>query len=129
MQFKYTILYVENVTGTITFYEKAFGFKRKFISPDGDYGELITGETTLSFASHKLGESNFTVSYLKSKLNTPPFGIELAFTSNNIQEDFANAIKNGAKLLEEIKQKPWGQQVGYLKDNNGFIIEVCTPIK
>ena len=48
--FAYTILYVRDVAATIEFYENAFGFKRKFISPDGEYGELLTGATTLSFA-------------------------------------------------------------------------------
>ena len=40
-----------------------------------------------------------------------------------------NAVKNGAKLLEKTVTKPWGQQVGYLRDLNGFIIEICTPIQ
>jgi uncharacterized glyoxalase superfamily protein PhnB len=41
----------------------------------------------------------------------------------------ACAIKNGAELLEETVTKPWGQKVGYLRDLNGFIIEICTPIQ
>lgn len=49
MKFAYTILYVESVIDTIEFYEKAFGFTRKFITPEKDYGELISGETTISF--------------------------------------------------------------------------------
>jgi len=34
-----------------------------------------------------------------------------------------------AILLEEPVTKPWGQKVGYLRDTNGFIIEICTPIE
>jgi lactoylglutathione lyase len=51
VEFKYTILYVKDVTTTIKFYEKAFGFERIFVTPENDYGELSTGNTTLSFAS------------------------------------------------------------------------------
>lgn len=40
----------------------------------------------------------------------------------------ASAIKSGAKQLAETAIKPWGQKVGYLRDLNGFIIEICTPI-
>lgn len=58
MKYAYTILYVENVLGTIAFYENTFGFQRKFIIPDNDYGELISGETTISFASIALGNAN-----------------------------------------------------------------------
>lgn len=49
IKFAYTILYVEDVTKTIEFYENAFGFQRKFISPDNDYAELITGATIVRF--------------------------------------------------------------------------------
>jgi lactoylglutathione lyase len=59
MKYAYTILYVENVIETIEFYESAFGFSRKFNTPASDYGEMITGETTIAFASVELGDSNF----------------------------------------------------------------------
>jgi len=59
MKFGYTIFYVADVEKTIAFYERAFGFSRKFISPEKDYGELVTGDTTISFASFALGASNF----------------------------------------------------------------------
>lgn len=51
IKFAYTILYVKDVEKAILFYEKAFGFERKFLTPDNNYGELLVGETTLSFAS------------------------------------------------------------------------------
>jgi lactoylglutathione lyase len=129
MEYKYTILYVGNVLETIEFYEQAFGFIRKFLTPESDYGELISGETTISFASIELGNSNFNSGFQKSSLSNKPFGIELAFTTENIEVDFENAKKAGAREVEKIITKPWGQKVGYLKDNNGFLIEICTPIK
>ncbi|WP_317048477.1 VOC family protein [Flavobacterium ginsenosidimutans] len=39
VKFGYTILYVENVEESIAFYENAFGFSRKFVTPDNDYGQ------------------------------------------------------------------------------------------
>lgn len=129
MKFAYTILYVESVSDTIDFYENAFGFQRKFITPENDYGELITGETTIAFASIKLGESNFKQGFEKSSGTKKPFGVELAFTTETIEEDFQRAIAAGAKEFEPVTKKLWGQHVGYLRDNNGFLIEICTPIK
>jgi uncharacterized glyoxalase superfamily protein PhnB len=128
MEFRYTILYVKSVAETLSFYESAFGFDTKFITPEGDYGELLTGETTLSFASVELGESNIKTGFRVSDENKKPFGMELAFTTNEIEADFDRAITAGAILVAPIQAKPWGQKVGYLKDNNGFLIEVCTPI-
>ncbi|NQX93074.1 MAG: VOC family protein [Flavobacteriales bacterium] len=129
MKLAYSILYVEDVTKTVEFYNTAFGFETKFITPESDYAELITGETTLAFASHELGRSNFKKGFEASSLGTTPFGFELAFTSENIQSDFETAVKAGASIYEPLVQKPWGQTVGCLRDLNGFLIEVCTPIK
>ena len=129
MKYAYTILYVEDVEKTILFYENAFGFQKKFISPESDYGELISGETTIAFASNVLGNSNFKNGFKKLSINEKPNGIEMAFTSENIEEDFTKAINAGALEYESIKEKPWGQKVGYLRDINGFLIEICTPIK
>jgi uncharacterized glyoxalase superfamily protein PhnB len=129
MKYAYTIIYVDNVTKTIQFYEKAFGFKQKFITPEKDYGELITGETTIAFGSIVLGESNFKQGFEKITPTKKTWGAELAFTSENIELDFKRALDNGATLFEPLKQKPWGQKVGYVRDNNGFLIEICSPIK
>lgn len=129
MKYAYTILYVENVTDTIQFYENAFGFERKFITPENDYGELITGETTISFASIQLAHSNLEKGFEKMTPSKNPFGIELAFTTETLEIDFQTALDAGATEFSPIKEKPWGQKVGYVRDNNGFLIELCTPIK
>ncbi|WP_179318797.1 VOC family protein [Winogradskyella helgolandensis] len=129
MKYAYTILYVEDVEKTISFYENAFGFQKKFITPEHDYGELISGETTIAFASNSLGNSNFKKSFKQLSINKKPNGVEMAFTTENIENDFNEAIKAGAIEYEPIIEKPWGQKVGYLRDINGFLIEICTPIK
>ncbi|MCH2216059.1 MAG: VOC family protein [Flavobacteriales bacterium] len=115
MKFAYTIIYVENVSETIEFYENAFGFTKKFVTPEGDYGELISGETTLSFASNELGKSNFESGFTTLSSLTKPAGVELAFTSANIEEDFQRAVDGGAKEYVPLKEKPWGQKVGCLR--------------
>lgn len=129
MKYAYTILYVKSVSDTISFYEKAFGFSQKFISPEGDYGELISGETTIAFASSELGGSNFKDGFEQMSNSKKPFGVEMAFTSENIDLDFQKAVAAGATEISPLTEKPWGQKVGYVRDNNGFLIEICTPIK
>lgn len=129
MKYAYTILYVQDVKATVEFYENAFGFQRKFITPELDYGELNSGETTIAFASIELGKSNFKNGFEKLSPSKKPFGIEMAFTTEDIESDFERAIIAGATAYEGIKEKPWGQKVGYLLDINGFLIEVCTPVK
>jgi len=128
IKFAYTILYVQDVTKAVEFYEKAFGFTRKFVTPDNDYGELSVGETTLSFASTKLAKSNLTDGFTESSLKDKPFGVEIGFTTNQVEETIAAAIKAGATITEKPKTKPWGQTVAYVRDLDGFLIEICTPM-
>ncbi len=128
VKFGYTILYVSDVTKSVEFYEKSFGFTRKFVTPENDYGELETGQTTISFASTQLGNSNLKNGFIESRLDLKPFATELGFVTDNVEEIINVAIQNGATILEEPKQKPWGQTVAYIRDIDGFLIEVCTPM-
>ncbi len=128
IKFAYTILYVQDVTKSVEFYENAFGFTRKFIAPGNDYGELLVGETTLSFASAALATSNLTDGFIESNLADKPFGIEIGFTTQNVEETISTAIKAGATIVENPKTKPWGQIVAYVRDLDGFLIEICTPM-
>ena len=129
IKFAYTILYVENVSQTIEFYTEVFGLEKKFITPELDYGELISGATTLAFANFELGHSNFKQGFAESNLNAKPFGFELAFTTDQVEELVKKAVIHGGVKIADTTIKPWGQTVGYVRDLNGFILEICTPIK
>ncbi|MDQ1311073.1 MAG: lactoylglutathione lyase [Pseudomonadota bacterium] len=59
MKFGYTIVYVPDVAESLAFFENAFGLSRRFLHESGVYGELETGPTTLAFAAHELGDTNF----------------------------------------------------------------------
>ena len=128
IKYTYTILYVENVTKSIEFYEKSFGFSRKFVTEENDYGEIITGETTISFASKNLANSNLKNGFIESDLKNKPFGMELGFVTENVAETIKSAKNNGGIIIEEPKQKPWGQIVAYIRDIDGFLIEICTAM-
>ena len=126
MKLKYIILYVESVSATLKFYENAFGFKRKFMHEAGDYGELDTGGTTLSFSSLKL-MSELGKNPQKPNSTAPVF--EIAFETKDVSQSLHQAIDCGATLVQEVKQEPWGQTTSYVSDMNGFLIEICSPIE
>jgi len=128
VKFGYTILYVENVEQSIAFYENAFGFTRKFITPENDYGELLTGETTLSFASKKLAAQNLKEGFVESSLEDKPFAIEIGFITHDVPQLVQKATSLGAVLVKEPTQKPWGQVVAYVRDLDGFLVEICTEM-
>ena len=124
----YTILYVENVEATLAFYVKAFGFSQKFITPEKDYGELETGGTALAFASYAIAEYN-GIALEKRRLEALPSPFEVTFVAEDIESTWKQAVKTGAVVLKEPIQKPWGQTVGYLRDPNGFLVEIATKIQ
>ena len=129
IQFAYTILYVRDVAASIRFYEQAFGFQQKFISPENDYGDLISGTTSLAFAALTLGQQNLEDGFQVSDPAHKPFGIELAFATADVAATVAQALEYGATLISEPKVKPWGQTVAYVRDIDGFLIEICTPVQ
>ncbi len=125
----YTILYVANVTLAIEFYEKAFGFQRKFITEDGLYGELLTGETTLAFAGVEFVKNNFSNGgFTQSTRQNPPFGIEIGFVTDDVILYVQKARDLGATLVSAPENKPWGQMVAYVRDLDGFLVEICTEV-
>ena len=127
MKLGYTILYVEDVEKTIEFYENAFGLNKLFLHESGDYGELDTGETKLAFVSYELAELNDIGFSKPSDKKTST--MEIALVTDNVEDAFSCAVRAGAQQVQEPKQKPWGQTVGYVRDINGFLVELCTPIK
>ncbi len=128
MKFGYTIIYVSSVEETLAFYEKAFGFKTKFVFDSKDWGELSTGDTTLAFATHKMGDINLGGKYHKASMDDLPFGIELTFLTDDVPAAFERAVAAGAVAMKEPEEKPWGQVVGYVRSIDGTIIEIATPI-
>ena len=126
MQFRYTILYVDDVTKTIEFYERAFGLDRKMIHECGDYSELATGDTILSFSSKalmkKIGKSPGDVNP-----SAPTF--EIAFETEDVAKQLKRAVEAGATLVQEVEDMPWGQTTAYVRDINGFLVELCTAVR
>lgn len=127
MKLGYTILYVSNVAETLHFYLAAFGIEKKFLHEGGDYGELSTGDTTLSFASYDLAESN-NIGFFKNKLARPCNEMEIALVCENVEAAFKKAVSAGAIEVAKPIKKPWGQTVSYVRDLNGFLVEICSPV-
>lgn len=128
MKFGYTIIYVADVTAAVKFYSDAFGFVTRFVHEGGDYAELDTGETTLAFAAHSLGDSNFPDGYIKLTDLPKPVGAEIAFVTDDVTAAVANAANAGATVVSNAKTKPWGQTVAYVRAPDGCLIELCTPV-
>jgi len=128
MKLGYTIIYVENVIKTIEFYQKAFGLKQHFMHESGQYAECETGHTVLAFAQEDFVSSNGKV-FKRNRLKDPAPAFEIAFLTNDVPAAFKKAIAVGATEVAKPQQMPWGQTVASVRDLNGIIVELCTPIE
>jgi lactoylglutathione lyase len=126
MRLAYTTLYVPDVPATLAFYERAFGLTRRFLHEGNDWAELETGSTSLSFAAESLTAG--LIDYTKNRPDAKPAGAEVAFVTDNVPSAFARAVEAGAIAVSAPAQKPWGQVVSYVRDCNGFLVEICSAV-
>ena len=127
MRLGYVILYVPDVRATVEFYAVVFKLELRFIHESGHYAEMETGGTALAFANEK-----FTPTKGLFTLNRPDqqsSGAEIALISDDVERSFERAVNHGAKIVLLPVRKPWGQIVCYVKDNNGFLVEICSAMK
>ena len=129
MKLGYMLFYVSDVEKTLEFYESAFGLERKFINVEGDkgYGELDTGATTLGFVSYAQVKSA-GVSFLEPQPNGPAQAVEIGFVTEDVTAAYEKAVQLGASAVAPPVEKPWGQTVSYVRDINGFLVEICSEI-
>jgi lactoylglutathione lyase len=129
LQFRYSGLIVSDVPRTVDFYEKAFGFRLRYMHPSSGYAELETGDTLLAFlgeafieATRLLGDLRYT----PSRPGNDAAAQIVALVSEDIEADWQRATTAGATVVKAPEAKPWGQTAGYLRDCNGAIVELCT---
>lgn len=123
----WTILHVADVAAAVDFYERAFGLRRRFLDPNGEYAELKTGATTLAFAAHALVDR--LGAHERPAAAAPPHGFEIALVADagRIEAAWQRAVAAGAVPIKPLAAMPWGQTVGFLRDPAGFLVELCTP--
>jgi len=127
MHFGYTIVYVPDVKAATDFYAAAFGFSLRFNADDWDYAELETGDTTLAFAAERMADV-VGITVAPNRADATAAGIELALVTEQVSEAYATAIATGATPVSEPHQMPWGQTVSYVRDLNGVLVEICSPV-
>ena len=126
MRFGYTILYVDDVPASVEFYERAFGVERRLVHESGQYAELETGATTLAFADHDLAGQNLPDELRPQPGRTRP-SFEVCFVADDVRAAYDKAREAGAEAISEPETKPWGQEVAYVRDPDGVLVEIAAP--
>jgi lactoylglutathione lyase len=128
IRYTHTIFYVADISQALLFYNNAFGFAPKFVHESNQYAELSTGAVVLAFASEQLGVINLPTGYLRNDTNTLPQGCEIVFTVSDVTTLYQKALDAGAISVAPPTPKPWGQLVAYVRDPNGILIELASPM-
>jgi lactoylglutathione lyase len=126
----YVILFVHDVSASLTFYEQAFGLSRRFFNDDNGkaYGELETGAACLAFANIELAKAQLKQEAVFASPDKPPLGVEVALVTSDVPELYARALKAGAPSVRPPATMPWGQTIAYVRDIDGHLIELCTCV-
>src|SRR4051812_48689524 len=124
MRFGFTILYVGDVAASVEFYERAFGLERRLVHDSGQYAELETGATALAFAALELAAENVPG---LPRPDGARAGFEVCFVTEDVAAGYARAVEAGAEPVSEPSTKPWGQDVAYVRDRDGVLVEIASP--
>ena len=84
--------------------------------------------TCLAFASVALATEHLKQPVVTAAPDQAPLGVEIALTTPDVSALFQRTVKAGATAVSEPATKPWGQTVAYVRDNSGFLVELCTPM-
>lgn len=123
----YVIIYVPDVARAVSFYEHAFGVQRRFLHESGTYAEMETGATALAFADETVTPNSG--SFERNRGAGKAAGAEVAFIVGDVRAAFEQAVTTGSTTAVAPVEKPWGQTVSYVRDLNGFLVEICSAIE
>jgi lactoylglutathione lyase len=127
MQLAYTILYVKDVPAALNHYVAAFGASILFLHDSHTYGELETGGTVLSFAALELAGFN-DIDMQAADPAGPVQAVNITFVTDDVAAAYDRAVGHGAVGLSPPKAKPWGQVASYVRDLDGHLVEIATPL-
>lgn len=126
MKLGHVILYVDDVPATLDAWHAAFGLGVLYRHEDGIYGELETGETTLSFAETEFGRGHFEDPETRALFDGRPSRFEIGLTVDDVHASHERAIAAGMTNALAPRTKPWGQTVAWVKDANGILVELAS---
>ena len=82
----------------------------------------------LSFAANELAKSNLLLQFVENDRTNLPAGIEVGLVTDDVEGIYMQAIEAGALAVAEPKVKLWGQTVAYVRDLDGVLVEICSPM-
>ena len=120
----YIILIVDDLDRALDFYTQVLGLKLGHRS--GDYAQLDTGVTRIGFYTRSA--MAVVVGFaLEPAQQTAP-GFELGFKVADVDAAYAEIVAGGATSVTPPTTRPWGQRTAYVRDPDGYLIELAQGL-
>ena len=124
MDFTHITIYVKDIQQSLAFYKEAFGLETRFVHESGQYAELETGAVRIGLASENIAEMTLNGQYRPNSLADLPGGFVISLTAEDVPAAFAQATAAGATAVVEPFTQPWGQEIAYVRDIDGVLVEL-----
>lgn len=125
LRFGSTVIYVDDLPGTIDFYRRALGLEPRFYDEAAGFAEL-GAEGAIALAAHRAGELMMPGAYNQHSKRVS--AVEIAFYTGDVPAAFDRAVAAGALALTAPRVMPWGQTVAYAQSPEGTILGFVTPV-
>jgi lactoylglutathione lyase len=129
-QLGYVINWVKDIPAATTFYRDAFGFA---VTREADMGafqwvQFDTGATTLAFAGAAELEAMFPEGRSQHDPARPPLSAQISIVAGDIAPLWERALAHGATPIAPPAAMPWGQTWAQMRDPNGVLVSLATPM-
>ncbi|MGM9480056.1 VOC family protein [Roseateles sp. NT4] len=121
MKFASTRLIAADIKAMVSFYELVTGRQAEWLAPV--FAEIVTPAATLAIGSAK------TVALFKEGSAEPAANRTalLEFMVEDVDAEFER-LKDKASWVHEPKMLPWGNKSAQLRDPEGSIVSLFTPV-
>jgi catechol 2,3-dioxygenase-like lactoylglutathione lyase family enzyme len=119
------MIYVNDVSASLAFYESVLQITRHHEDDDGSYGELHHGDTSLGFVANWHAERNLGIPFRRNEAAREPGGFELYFVVENVDAAYDRALGAGGIAVSPPTAKPWGNRAAIIRDIDGLLVELA----
>ncbi len=88
---------------------------------------METGATALAFAAEALVEMD-GVPFRANRPGEPAVAAEAGPVTEDVAAAYVRALAAGGTACLPPMRKPWVQTVSHVRDLNGFLVEICSPM-
>ncbi len=89
---------------------------------------METGTVALAFATYALANMALSDGVIPHNLSQKPQGIEIALETEDVDGAYAHAVSCDALPVTKPTDMPWGQRLARVKDCDGILVELCSPM-